>query len=1166
MAQMGYLPGDSSRDRQRAGAAPAHGAIAGVRCGLLCYTYVWMDIACPIASLQFTYHNNTPHRSLRQSTNVHLLFTMRVSFVHRDQALVANPAHVQHVRDCVRRQYKLRTYDVGERLLELRNRTGLTQTELARLIAVSKRSILKWEGGESVPNGMHLHRLFAVFAARGAFTAGQERVEAEALWEQVRQAGTRRQGRFNVSWFEDLLAECDGGQPDASVDVATQLTDRAARSERGRLPPGWLSNVPLVGAGPAVLATKLYQPRPRADLVPRTHLLDRLAAASERGITLLSAPAGFGKSTLLSLWLAQRACPVAWLTLDAADNELSRWLRSLFAALQSVAPQLGASVLPLLDLAHPPAAFLLTTLVNDLVTLDQPLTLVLDDYHTISSAAVHDALTAFLDHRPPQLHIVIASREDPPLPLARWRAAAELTELRAADLRFTTAEVAAFFANVVGVALADADVAALEQRTEGWAAALQLVALAIQSRPEHDEIIVALSGTHRFIVDYLTDEVLRGLPEHLQTFLLQTAILDRLCAPLCDALVLGDDAPAQAAYSQLVLDELERKNLFLLPLDGRRQWYRYHPLFRDVLKERLALGVRPDALAQLHRRASAWYAQHEAPSEAVAHALAAQDWAAAADLIEGHGVQLALRGQPQLVLGWLDSLPDATLRERALLAVIHAIILLLTNQPAAAEQRLRAAEAAQRARPADARHARTDGYIAVVWAAMLRSLGDLDGAFAEARRALTLLPDSDILAPTATVAVMHIFWESGDVTPAAEQQIVDALGRAQMTANLTSIVYGTSSLARLRVLQGRLRAAVDTYRQVLQRVPDTVLEHLFGGVSYFVGQGDVLCEQNELEAAEPLLVRGVELSQGELLVYPTVLIQGYCALARLRQARGDRAGATRLLAELMQRARQRGLLGAMLARIAAAQAELALAQGDRAAAMRWASEAGVTLAEVGQYSHEAEQFTLARLWIAQGRDDLGGPYLHDALTLLAQLRTAAEQWGRVDSLISIDILRALALAAQGDTPAALEALECALRAGAPEGYVRRFLDEGAPLAAVVAQSVEHRAQNDSSRACAERLLSAFRSEQPGETAHTSNAPPVLRSRLERSNALIEPLTGRELEVLRLLAAGRSTSAIAQELIVSEGTVKRHVSNLMGKLDVHSRLEAVARAHSLGLVT
>jgi len=995
-------------------------------------------------------------------------------------------------------------------------------------------------------------RSFAFYGPTGHFTARKARRRGGMYWTAYRKVAGQL---FSIYLGKSLALSAE-----RLSEVAAQLSERAARNERARRPPTLLANVPLIGASPAVLTTKLYQPRPRPGLVPRTHLLDRLAATSERGITLLSAPAGFGKSTLLSLWLAQLPSPVAWLTLDEADNNLSRWLRYLLAALQTVAPKLGANVMPLLESAHPPVAFILTTLVNDLLTLDQPVTLVLDDYQTITTPAVHDALSAFLDTRPAQLHMVIASREDPPLPLSRWRAAGALTELRAVDLRFTSAEVAAFFANSIGVALADADVAALEQRTEGWAAALQLVALAIQSRPEHDDIIAALSGTHRFIVDYLTDEVLKGLPEHLQTFLLQTSILERLCAPLCDALVLGDDAPAQAAYSQLVLDELERKNLFLLPLDGQRQWYRYHQLFRDVLRQRLALGIRPDALAQLHRRASAWYAQHEVPSEAMAHALAAQDWAAAADLIERHGAELVVRGQPQLVLGWLEALPEPTLNERPFLTVIRAYILLLNNQPAAAEQRLREAEASQHAKPADARHARTDGYIAMVWAAILRSVGDLEGAFAQAQRALTLLPDSDIFATTAAVVTMHAFWENGDVTPAAEQQLVDALARAQMNANLISIVYATSGLARGRVLQGRLRAAVDTYRQMLQRVPEAILEHLFGGISYFAGLGEVLCEQNELEAAEPLLVRGVELSRGELLVYPAMLIQGYLALARLQQARGDCAGATRLLAELMQRARLRGLVPAMIARIAAAQAELALAQGDRGAAMRWASEAGLTLADAGQYSHETELLTLVRLWIAQGRDQRAGPELRDALALLTHLRAAAEQQGRVDSLITIDILRALALAAQGDRPAALEALERALRAGAPEGYVRRFLDEGAPMAALLRQIQSSTAAPD----YVAMLLAAFGKDEGGRMKDEVPSAPLHPSSFI-AQPLVEPLSGREMEVLLLLAAGRSTGAIAQELIISEGTVKRHISNIMGKLDVHSRIEAVARARGLGLV-
>jgi len=1006
---------------------------------------------------------------------------------------------------------------------------------------------------------------FAFHGPMGHFTARRaHRRRGGAYWTAYRKVGGQLLSIY--------LGKSDALTAARLSEAAADLSARAAGHKRGRTDPARPSDAPHISAGPAVLATKIYQPQPRAGLVPRTHLLERLTAG-DHGITLLSAPAGFGKSTLLSLWLTQRGAPVAWLSLDPADNDLGRWLRYLIAALQSAAPTVGASVLPLLDSARPPAAFILTNLVNDLVALDRPVTLVLDDYHAITTPVVHDALAALLDARPPQLHVVITGREDPPLPLARWRAAGALTELRAAELRFTTAEVAAFFALGSGLALAEADVAALEQRTEGWAAALQLVALAIQAHPEHDEIIAALSGTHRFIVDYLTGEVLKGLPEHLQTFLLQTAMLDRLCAPLCDAVVLGDDAPPDTAYSQLVLDELERKNLFLIPLDGQRQWYRYHQLFRDVLRERLAHGVHPAALAQLHRRASAWYAQHDAPHDALTHALAAQDWAGAADLLERYGFSLATRGQSQLLLKWIEALPAPILSERPFLGVIHAFTLLLTNHPVAAEQRLQAAEAVHQRRQADTHDTRTAGYSAMARAAILRAFGDLDGSFAQAQRALTLLPETDRFATPAAVVITHSVWEHGDAGPDAEQQVIDALGQARMTTNLIAIVYATSGLACVRVLQGRLRAAADTYRQVLERVPEPVLEHLLGGISYFVGLGEVLYEQNNLDAAEALLERGVALSRGELLVYPTVLLQSYGTLARLRQAQGATAAATDLLAELMQCARARGLVPAMLARIAGAQANLALAQGDYAAARRWVSEAGITLADAGYYSREAEHLALARLWIAQGRNEPAGPALPDALSLLARLRASAEQQGRVDSLITIDILRARALAAQGHTLAALDALEQALTAGAPAGYVRRFLDEGAPMKVLIADcrlQIARRAYAESNAqagillAHIDKLLAAF----PGTGAHAGKERAVNdQSELyDLQSTMIEPLTARELEVLRLLAAGRGTGAIARELIVSEGTVKRHISNLMGKLDVHSRLEAVARARALGLVS
>ena len=992
-------------------------------------------------------------------------------------------------------------------------------------------------------------RSFSFRGATGTFTARKaQRRRGGTYWTAYRKAG----GRV----FSAYLGKSTALSAERLAVAATQLAERIAAASATRAPAERATDE-LSSSSDVLLDTKLYMPPPRAGLVPRTHLLPQLDAVRERGITLLAAPAGFGKSTLLSLWLARQDRPAAWLTLDTADNDLSVWLRYLTAALQTVAPSVGAGLEPVLHAARPPDAFILTTLLNDLVSLDRPVTLVLDDYHAITDRAVHDALAMVLDHRPPLLYVVIASREDPPLPIARWRAAGALTELRAADLRFTSAEIAAFFSHALGVSLAPADVDALERRTEGWAAGLQLVALAMESNPAHDAFIAALNNTHRFIVDYLTDEVLRQTPEHLQRFLLETSILDRLCAPLCDAVVLGEAAPAQTAYSQVVLDELERKNLFLLPLDGQRHWYRYHQLFRDVLHQRLAAGVRPDTLAQLHRRASTWYARHDAPSEALAHAVAAEDWPCAADLIERYGLQLAGRGHIQRVLGWLDSVPESAQRERPLLAAIHAWLLLVTSQPAAAAQRLQQADDVLRTGVAPASAARTRGYIALVRAIMLRAAGDLDGYLALVRQACTLLPETDEFSRGAAVlAAALAYRQSGDVRPATEQQLTHAADRMRALGNLSSAAIGLSELANVRLLQGRLGAAIDTYQRVVQLVPEAVLERLFGGAGYFVGLGAALYAHNDLDAAEPLLERGIALIQGELLVYPAEPIQGYITLAWLRHAHGDGAAAQQLLAELLRWAERRSLVPRQMARIAAAQAELALAQGDLESALRWARDADSTGADAGLYMREAELLTFARVVIAKGRQDPTGPHVREALALLTRLHTAAEQHNRRDSLLTITILRALALAIPEPGPAAVEMIERALTIAAAEGYVRRFLDQGTPISALLRAAQPGTAVP----AFVARLLAGG---SGAPTCAGRAASPVLQD--HEPPGLVEPLTAREIEVLHLLAAGHGTSAIAQQLIVSEGTVKRHISNLLGKLDVHSRLEAVAYARSLGLV-
>jgi LuxR family maltose regulon positive regulatory protein len=1014
-------------------------------------------------------------------------------------------------------------------------------------------------------------RSFAFRHSTGRFTARKERRQrGTTYWTAYRKVGGQVVSAY-LGKAADLTLE-------RLLSVAARLNQ--PRGPRSRLPTDMAQSRSAPVAHPTatpalpMLMTKLFRPQPGARLVLRPRLFPHLDAGQHHALTLIAAPAGYGKTTLLAEWLATRteerglrtesvaaslspqssslSTRVAWLSLDASDNDPVLFLRALIAAFQSAMPTVGAQALAWLQTIEPHALEApLTTLLNDLATLDQPIILVFDDYHVITTPAIHAAMTFLFDHAPPLLQVVIATREDPPLPLTRWRARGKLLEVRAPDLRFTPDEVTCFFRDVMGVSLPVDAVAALTAHTEGWIAGLQLAALAIHDRPDAADFLVAFTSSTRFIIDYLAEEVIARLPAHMQRFLRQTAILDRLCGPLCDAVVLGDDADAQTSYSQLLLGELQRRQLFLIPLDMQQAWYRYHHLFREVLSQQLLSGASGDAIALLHRRASHWFAQQGMVADAVRHALAAQEWEPAINLIEQHGIGLLASGQIHTVLGWLNALPELQLRGRPVLGLIQAMTLLLSNQLAAAEACLQAAERSISTDMPEDQAGRLYGHIAVVRATILRYQGDLVGYLAQMRQAINCLPEWDLYYSTATVAVARAFTLHGDVTAATEREVTAALAPARKAGNVISMLFSLTDRAQLHVLQGRLHAAAAAYEQAAQLAPEPGgLESVFGSPAYYFGLGNLRREWNDLQAADDLLAQGFTLARGALLVYPDVLLQGHVALARLKQAFDDSAGAQQILAEFIKFAQQHSVAPPLIARARAAQAQLAVARGDLPGAIRWADASGLTLDDALSFPQEAEHLTLARVRIAQGRSNPSGSHLRDALRLLDRLHAAAEAGGRVGSLIEIDMVRALALHAQGNLPGARKALAAALERAAPEGYVRLFVDEGTAMIDLLGSM---HAVGGSVHEYVQALLTAF-GIAPADHVSASGPQP-----------LAEPLTARELEVLRLLAAGHSTQEIARELIVAIGTVKRHISNILGKLGVHSRLEAVARSRDLQLL-
>jgi len=901
-----------------------------------------------------------------------------------------------------------------------------------------------------------------------------------------------------------------------------------------------------------ILATKLYVPPPRANLVLRPRLVERLNEGLSSGckLTLISAPAGFGKTTLVSEWVAGCERPVAWLSLDEGDNDPAGFLAYLVAALQTIAASIGAGVLRTLQSPQPPSAeSVLTILLNEITTLPNDFVLVLDDFHVIDAKPVDEALAFLLEHLPPQMHLVIATREDPDLPLARLRARSQMTELRAADLRFSSAEAADFLNRMMGLNLRDADIAALEARTDGWIAGLQLAALSMQGRSDTATFIKSFTGSHHFVLDYLVEEVLQRQPEHVRNFLLQTAILDRLSSPLCDAVTGQDDGRG-------MLEALERGNLFVIPLDDQRQWYRYHHLFAEVLQAHLR-EAQPDRVSTLHRRASKWYEQNGLPSDAIRHALAAEDFEEAASLIELAWPEVEDGSLSTKWIGWVKALPDVLIRARPVLSVWYAYALLVSGEMEAAETRLTDAE--RWLEPADNMNERPNNpaaemvvvdeeqfrslpaTIAIARAYHAQALGDVPGAVTYARRALDLTPETNLLKRGQATALLGLtYWASGDLE-AANRTFAGYTMMLRTAGNILDAISTTFILADIRMALGRLHEAVSTLEQLLQFVVDQGEPMPPDTADLYRGLAELYRERGDLEAAAQYLLRSKELGeQAGLLDRQRRLC---VTQARLKQTQGDLDGALDLLSEAERLFIRTPLpdvrpISALKARIWVAQGRLLEAQG-------WAREQGLTVDDAPSYLREFEHLTLARVLIAWHKSDRGTGSLHEAIGLLERLLQAAEEGRRMGSVIEISALLALAHAAQGDIPLALASLERAMTLAEPEGYFRLFVDEGLPMAALLQEAAKHGIVPNHVR----QVLAAF-GKAEGRTSVTQ--------------LLVEPLSEREMEVLRLLRTDLNGPEIARECMLSLSTVRTHTQNIYAKLGVNNRRAAVRRAEELDL--
>jgi LuxR family transcriptional regulator, maltose regulon positive regulatory protein len=967
------------------------------------------------------------------------------------------------------------------------------------------------------------------------------------------QLGRGGDGRTRV--LRNLLAT------DMPVTHSAGISKGVARSGR---PPDMAEQAPAARSDAsgseqdALLATKLYLPGNRAGFVPRPRLADRLEEGLDRKLLLVSAPAGSGKSALLADWARRNGRPVAWLSLDPGDNDPVRFWRHAAAALDQARPGIAERVGPLLG---PPAprSFegVVTAVINEIAAQpDAEILFFLDDYHLISSQRVHESLVFLLEHLPRGLHLVLASRADPPLGVARLRAGADLAELRAADLRFTPEEAAALLRRAAGADLPDAAVTELAARTEGWAAGLQLAGLSLRGRRDIRRFVEAFSGSNRYVLDYLAGEVLDRQRADLREFLLETSVLDRLSGALCDAVTGRHDG-------QAMLEEVERANLFLVPLDEVRGWWRYHHLFADLLRARLN-QEQPGRAPHLRRAAALWCEEHGLASEAIGYALASQDPVLAAKLIETHfDAFFYARAEGPLTQRWLTALPADVVAARPRLLLAQAAIALLSGQMDEVEALLDRAErtAADFAdEPYEPSAGKSTSFLVNIparialdraYVADLR--GDAAGTAALATRALAEIREGEKMLKTHAVTTLAMAdWLRGRLAE-AERGFGSCLAawRACGRPANTLAAWACRSLGQIQKAQGRLEAARQTYQQATEITAGFRQAAAPMAGTGHVGLAEVAYARGELDSALRHADEGIARSRD--LVYTPLLATGLAVLAWIRQARADPAGALDAMDEAARLA-PNPAIASLLNPVPAERARLLLAQGDVAEAARWVDERDIGPDDEPDYPRESEHLMLARVLIAQ---DLPAP----ALTLLERLHAAAAAQGRVHSVITTRALQALALASAGQEARAINTLAEALTLGFPEGHVRVFADEGPPMRALLGRlAAAQRTQRIRARSVPASYLARIGRAFDLKPAEPGTAAAVVPA------GLAEPLTSRERQVLGLLAGGQANRDIADELVVTLDTVKRHVSHILAKLGAANRTEAVARARELNLIS
>jgi LuxR family maltose regulon positive regulatory protein len=919
-----------------------------------------------------------------------------------------------------------------------------------------------------------------------------------------------------------------------------------------------------------LLSTKFFFPTPRPNLVPRPRLIDRLSAGVRGPFTVVSAPAGYGKTTLMSEWHANigRDFPIAWLSLDVDDNDSNRFLLYLTAALEKIKTGIVNNTNHLFKAPQiPPTEVILTSLINELNVIPYNFALVLDDYHTISNRTIHDVIGFLLDHQPLRMHLIILTRSDPPLPLARLRARNQLVEIRAADLEFNSHEAEIFLSEVMGLKLSASDIAVLETRTEGWIAGLQMAALSMQGRDDSSNFIQSFTGSNRFILDYLAEEVILQQPESIQQFLLQTAILKRLNGSLCDV-VTGQ------SNGKTTLEQIEKANLFLVPLDDERCWYRYHHLFADLLRVRLGQSY-PGLETQLHLRAGSWFENEGLTVEAINHMLAAGEHNYAARLVEENTTRLLAQGELHVLMDWIGAIPDELRQTKPWLCIHQAYALTFAGRLAEVPPLLTQGESVQRVIPiVDGEESRTAsaetrayaGAVAAIRAMVAVMSGQDQEAILLARQARDLLPIDSLWDRAATAwALGYALRSQGHLAEsrtAFEEQI--HLGRAM--GNTLTVVTALTDLAHVLRTQGQLCQARKFFEEALNEASQQGARSL-GYISRMEsGLASVLYEQNELEAAEKLLSEAI--SHTGQWPNPNHTVYAYALQTRVFLAKGDLQAARKSIEAADHIGKNaaltrlnRRLIEANLIRVCLAfeTAGIRLKAGDPLADKtnvimeKWSGEQVNTTGGMDENA-EVAALSTARISLSAGRSE-------QALSLLEPVTQNAINTGHINTAIVCLVLTAIAHQTRYTNSTkqiipALAALEDALRLAEPGCYVRVFLDEGRPVQLLLTQWLTQTGESPLKQ-YAIRLLSHFNAEPYAAIQAEKKVTP--------NDNLIEPLSQRELEVLNLIATGITNQEIASQLIISRGTVKAHTSSIYRKLDVAHRTEAVARARQLGIL-